>query len=153
MADSTFVMLKPDAVERHLVYQVMRYFDRSGIFARCFDVQTATAQRMRLHYAEHIARFGPDFERKTLEMFAGRVVIPILLAGGPDVIADVRRIVGATEPAKAAKGTIRGDLGLGDSYAQSNAEDRLVRNLIHASDFPEAVRREAGIWLPDYSIG
>lgn len=144
-------MLKPDALDRHLVYQVMAYFDRSGICIRCFDLQTATAGKMERHYAENIRKYGPDFRRKTLAMFENHLVIPAILTGSSDIVAEVRRIVGATEPAKAAAGTIRGDLGLGDSYAHSSAEDRLVRNLIHASDSPQAAVQEAGIWLPEYS--
>jgi len=152
MSDVTFVMLKPDAIERNLVYTVMSYFEKAGIYAKCFDLQKVEPERIKQHYAEHIAKFGPDFERKTLEMFENKYVVPIVLAGSGDVIARVRQIVGTTEPLKAAKGTIRGDMGLDDSYAKSTAENRLVSNLIHASDCIEAVRREAGIWLPDYSL-
>lgn len=144
-------MLKPDALDRHLVFRVMSYFDGTGIAIRCFDLQTATAAKMERHYAENIRKYGPDFRRKTMAMFENHPVIPVILTGGPGIVAKVRRIVGPTEPAKAAPGTIRGDLGLGDSYERSAAEDRLVRNLIHASDSPEAAVQEAGIWLPEFS--
>jgi nucleoside-diphosphate kinase len=152
MKDITFVMLKPDAIDRKLVYEIISYFEKEGIYARSFDLQTVKAQIIKEHYAEHILKFGADFERKTLEMFENKLVIPIVLTGDKDIIAKVRRIVGATEPLKAEKGTIRGDLGEGDSYPLSTTENRLVRNLIHASDCVDAVRREAKLWLPNFSL-
>ena len=148
----SFVMLKPDAMEKNLAYKIVMYFRDSGINIECFDVMTADEAKIRVHYAEHIAKYGEDFARKMLDYFVGKTVVPIVLSGGENVIADVRRIVGATEPAKAEKGTIRGDWGGDDCYAKSVAENRVVKNLIHASDSVEAVIREAKIWLPDYKI-
>lgn len=148
----TFVMLKPDAIDRNLVFKIMSYFEREGILTNSFDLQTVKAERIKEHYAEHILKFGADFEKKTLDMFDNKTVIPIVLTGDDDVINHVRRIVGSTQPAKADSGTIRGDLGEGDDYIKSTAENRLVRNLIHASDSIEAVRREIKIWIPDYQL-
>lgn len=150
MPKMTFVLLKPDAVERKLVREIISYFADRSIFPKLFDLQTATAEKITAHYAEHIEKFGPEFEQKTKAMFEGKTVVPIVLTGTEDVIRDVRSIVGATEPAKAERGTIRGDLGVGDSYEKAAAEHRLVANLIHASDSEEAVRRETEIWLPGY---
>lgn len=146
----TFVMLKPDAVQRQLVYKVFEYFLKAGLKIECFDVKTATAETICRHYAEHIGKYGPNFKKQTLDMFEGKTVVPAILSGPEDVVEKVREIVGATQPAKAEKGTVRGDLGLGDSYEFSVPEGRLVRNLIHASDTPEAVKSEAALWLPEY---
>ncbi|HEX2938428.1 MAG TPA: nucleoside-diphosphate kinase [Ruminiclostridium sp.] len=148
----TFVMLKPDAVARELGYDIMEYFTKNGISIECFDVQVATEEKVRRHYEEVISKYGEKFAQQMLDMFKGKTVVPIILSGGDDIIAQVRHIVGATEPAKADKGTIRGDLGLGDCYAISVPEGRVVRNLIHASDSIEAVNREISIWLPKYKI-
>lgn len=148
----TFVMLKPDAVKRELGFDIMQYFISKGIKIECFDVQIATEEKVRLHYKEVIGKYGEKFARQMLDMFEGKTVVPIILSGGDDIIADVRKIVGATEPAKAEPGTIRGDLGLGDSYAVSVPEGRVVRNLIHASDCIEAVKAEISVWLPKYKI-
>lgn len=148
----TFVMLKPDAVERQLGFEIMQYFLKEGIRIECFDVQTATEPRIREHYAEVISKYGEDFARKMLNMFEGKIVVPIILSGEGDVISKVRKIVGATEPSKAEKGTIRGDLGNGDNYEKAVSEGRVVRNLIHASDSVEAVKREISIWLPNYKF-
>jgi nucleoside-diphosphate kinase len=148
----TFVMLKPDAVKRELGYDVLRYFTKVGIAIACFDIQVATEEKIRKHYEEVITKYGEKFAQQMLDMFLGKTVVPIVLSGGDDIIALVRHIVGATEPAKADKGTVRGDLGLGDCYAISVPEGRVVRNLIHASDSIEAVRREIAIWLPKYPL-
>lgn len=152
MKNVTFVMLKPDAIDKHLAYTILQYFRRAGIEIDCFDVQTATKERISVHYGEHFEKLGPVFAQRMLDTFVGKTVVPVILKGGEDIIEKVREIVGATEPAKAAKGTIRGDWGDGDSYERSTREQRVVRNLIHASDSPEAVRREAKIWLPDYLL-
>ena len=148
----TFVMLKPDAVDRQLGYDVMQYLLGSGLKIECFDVQVATEEKVVVHYEEVIAKYGDSFKTKMLRTFKGKTVVPIVLSGEGDVIAQVRKIVGATEPVKAEKGTIRGDLANGDSYVLSEAENRIVRNLIHASDSPEAVKREISIWLPKYKF-
>lgn len=148
----TFVFLKPDALERGLVYEVLSYFLRKGIAIRALDLQTVKTETICAHYATHIEKYGPDFKKQTLDMFAGKQVMPIILEGNASVVEDVRAIVGATQPAKAAQGTIRGDLGLGDCYERSVAEGRLVRNLIHASDSEEAVRAETRLWLPQFSF-
>lgn len=148
----TFVMLKPDAVKRELGYDILRYFKKAGIGIACFDIQVATEDKIRKHYEEVIAKYGEKFAQQMLDMFLGETVVPTVLSGGEDIIAQVRQIVGATEPAKADKGTVRGDLGLGDCYAISVPEGRVVRNLIHASDSIEAMRREIAIWLPKYPL-
>lgn len=152
MSEVTFVLLKPDAIERKLVREIIPYFAKNHIFPVLFDLQTATAEKITAHYAEHIEKFGIEFELKTKVMFEGKTVVPIILSGTDDIIEKVRKIVGATEPSKAESGTIRGDLGAGDSYEKSTAEHRLVANLIHASDSEEAVKREIGIWLPGYQF-
>lgn len=152
MSEVTFVLLKPDAIERKLVCKILSYFANRNIFPQLFDLQTATAEKITTHYAEHIEKFGTEFELKTKIMFEGKTVIPIVLAGANGIIQNVRKIVGVTEPAKAGSGTIRGDLGDGDSYAKADSEHRLVANLIHASDSEEAVKRESGIWLPNYCL-
>lgn len=152
MPNITFVMLKPDAIERNLVYTTLSYFEKNGIYAKCFDLQKVDTERIKRHYGEHIQKFGPSFEKATLNTFEGKYVIPCVLTGEGDVIARVREIVGATQPEKAAKGTIRGDLGLDDNYEKAGMENRMVNNLIHASDCTEAVIREIGIWLPEYKL-
>lgn len=150
--NKTFVFLKPDALERGLTYTILSYLLREGIAICALDLQTVKPETICAHYAAHIKKYGATFQKQTLDMFAGKQVMPVILGGKESVIEDVRAIVGATQPAKAAQGTIRGDLGLGDCYERSTREDRLVRNLIHASDSEEAVYAETKLWLPQYAF-
>jgi nucleoside-diphosphate kinase len=148
----TFVMLKPDAIEQHKSFDIMNYFKKNGIFIGYFDIQIADEEKIKLHYSEHIQRFGEDFSHKMIDFFSGKAVLPVVLHGGENIINEVRAIVGATEPANAAKGTIRGDLGGNDCYELAAKQNRLVKNLIHASDSTENVTREIKIWLPEYKF-
>lgn len=150
--NKTFVFLKPDALERKLVYTILSYLLREGITIRALDLQTVKPETICAHYAVHIKKYGTTFKKQTLDMFGGKQVMPIILEGKENVVEDVRVIVGATQPAEAAQGTIRGDLGLGDCYERSTKENRLVRNLIHASDSEEAVYAEAKLWLPQFTF-
>ena len=82
-----------------------------------------------------------------LDYFNDKYVLPMVVRGeSPDLVADIRRIVGATNPANADKGTIRGDLGC-DSYEKCNRENRSCQNLIHASDSAENARIETALWF------
>ena len=148
----SFIMLKPDALERGLCVQILERLKAAGVEIEMADCRKVGAQLLSQHYAEVIARFGPDFERQCVDYFANRWVMPMVVKGESDtLIADIRKVVGATNPAAAEKGTIRGDFGI-DSYEKCNVEPRACENLIHASDSPEAVRREIGLWFgPAYA--
>lgn len=142
-----FVMLKPDAVRRGLAEEIVRRLRRGGFTVEQLACKTATAELIRAHYADNIVKYGPDFARRASACFDGQTVLPMLLGSEQaDIVARVRALVGATDPQKAARGTIRGDLGV-DSFEKSNAEDRMCENLIHASDSDEAVRAEAAVWF------
>ena len=142
-----FVMLKPDAVRRGLAEEIVRRLRQGGFTVEQLACKTATAELIRAHYADNIVKYGPDFARRASACFDGQIVLPMLLGSqSPDIVAKVRELVGATNPEKAAPGTIRGDLGV-DSFDKSNAEDRMCENLIHASDSDEAVRTEAAVWF------
>lgn len=142
-----FVMLKPDAVRRGLVEEIARRLRAGGFTIERMACKQATAELIRAHYADNIVKYGPNFERQAAVCFDGQLVLPILLGSeSPDIVAQVRALVGATNPANAAAGTIRGDLGI-DSFEKSNAEHRMCENLIHASDSDAAVRAEAAIWF------
>ncbi len=148
----SFIMLKPDALERGLTIPVLTYLKNAGIEIEMIDCRKVDTKLLEQHYAEAIGKLGPDFERKCTDYFTNRWTIPVIVKSEqPDLIAQIRHIVGATNPAAAEKGTIRGDLGI-DSYEKCGAEDRCCQNLIHASDSPEAVRREIALWFgEDYA--
>ena len=133
--DRTFVACKPDAVERGLIGEIMRRFERRNlriVAAELRQIDEATAKR---HYAEHEGK--PFFDG--LVAFITRGPAMLLVVEGPeDTWEVVRTMMGATNSAKAAPGTIRGDLGI-----------EFTENLVHGSDSAASAAREIGIFFPD----
>ena len=133
--DRTFVACKPDAVERGLIGEIISRFERRNLTivrAELRQIDEATAKR---HYAEHEGK--PFFD--SLVSFITRGPAMLLVVEGPeDTWEVVRTMMGATNPRKAAPGTIRGDLGI-----------LFTENLVHGSDGPESAVRELGIFFPD----
>ena len=133
MADRTLVIIKPDAVERGLVGQIISRFERKGLTIDALERRTMDATLADEHYADHVSKpFYPPLK----EFMTGGPLIAAILSGD-QAIEVVRTLVGATDGRKAAAGTIRGDLSL------SNRE-----NLVHASDSPDSAKREIALWFP-----
>ena len=133
MTERTLVLIKPDAVARGLVGEVIARFERKGLTLSALVLRTMDVEMADRHYAEHLEKaFYPplrDF------MTSGPLLAGIF--SGDEAVDVVRALVGATDGRKAAAGTIRGDLSL------SNRE-----NLVHASDSPESAARELALWFP-----
>lgn len=143
----SFIMLKPDALQRELVERIMEYFSKEGIEIERLGYRIVTEELLSVHYAHVIAKYGPDFKRKLMDYFYQKGVIPMIVRSEKEnLVDDIRRIVGATEPVKADKGTIRGDLS-DDSFEKCAAENRSCENLIHASDSVENARQETAVWF------
>ena len=117
--ERTFVMAKPDAVQRGLVGEIVRRLERRGLKLVAAKVMTIDRDLAQAHYAEHEDK--PFFD-DLVEFITAGPVVPMVWAG-EDAVAQVRSMMGATDPAEAAPGTIRGDLALD-----------LGRNVIHGSD-------------------
>ncbi|MCY7372940.1 MAG: nucleoside-diphosphate kinase [Spirochaetaceae bacterium] len=133
MSERTLVLVKPDAVRRGLVGEVLGRFERKGLLIVALDqrrIDPGTADR---HYAEHVEK---DWYPPLREFITSGPLVAIVLEGD-EAISVVRGINGATDGRAAAAGTIRGDLSL------SNRE-----NLVHASDSAESAAREIGIFFP-----
>ena len=132
--ERTLVLVKPDALRRGLLGEILSRFERKGLTIDALVVRTMNAELADQHYAEHVERdFYPP-----LKQFMTSGPLAALVLSGDEVIAVVRALVGATDGRKAAAGTIRGDLSL------SNRE-----NLVHASDSAESAKRELALWFPD----
>ena len=134
MTERTLVLIKPDAVRRGLVGEVLARFERKGLGIVSMDlrtIDTATADR---HYAEHV---GKDWYPPLRAFITSGPLVAMVLEGD-QAVAVVRGLNGATDGRAAAAGTIRGDLSL------SNRE-----NLVHASDSVESSAREISIFFPD----
>ena len=134
MSSRTLVLLKPDAVRRGLVGEILSRFEAKGLSIVALSMRTIDGAKADEHYAEHVERdFYPPLRAFVT---SGPLVAAVL--EGDEAIDVVRAINGATDGRKAAPGTIRGDLSL------SNRE-----NLVHGSDSAESAEREIKIWFPD----
>jgi nucleoside-diphosphate kinase len=134
MADRTLVLLKPDAVERGLVGEILSRFERKGLRLVALDLRSLDADTLDRHYAEHV---GKGFYADLVAFMSRGPVVALVLEGPEDTWEVVRSMMGATNPRKAAPGTIRGDLGI-----------LFTENLVHGSDGPESAQREMGIFFP-----
>jgi nucleoside-diphosphate kinase len=131
--ERSLVLIKPDAVRRGLLGEILSRFERKGLIVEALELRTMDASLADAHYAEHVDKaFYPP-----LKEFMTSGPLAALVLSGDSVIEVVRAMIGATDGRKAAAGTIRGDLAL------SNRE-----NLVHASDSPESAERELALWFP-----
>ena len=134
MTQRTLVLLKPDAVRRGLVGEVLGRFEAKGLSIVAMEHRTIDAAQADRHYAEHVDKaFYPP-----LRDFVTSGPLVALVLEGEEAVEVVRAANGATDGRAAAPGTIRGDLSL------SNRE-----NLVHGSDSPDSAVREIRIWFPD----
>jgi nucleoside-diphosphate kinase len=147
---NTLILLKPDAMQRQLDQDILTFFTSRGLtIVRQARVKVKKATILR-HYEEVIARIGKGpFRQYVIKEFVGQtVLVAELESPSPDVIEQVRAWVGATDPVLASKDSIRGMYGE-DSLYQARDEERMLRNLIHASDAKESVKRELQLWFGD----
>ena len=133
--DRTFVICKPDAVERGLVGEIFARFERKGLRIVAAELRTLDPQTLGRHYAEHE---GKPFYDDLIGFMSRGPAVAIVLEGPADTFKVVRAMMGATNPRDAAPGTIRGDLGI-----------ELTENLVHGSDSPESAAREIAIFFPN----
>lgn len=132
--ERTLVLIKPDAVRRGLIGDIIGRFERKGLALVAMTLRGMDAELADIHYVDHVDKsFYPPLK----EFMTGGPLVALVLAGD-QAIDVVRALVGATDGRKAAAGTIRGDLSL------SNRE-----NLVHASDAPESAAREIKLWFPE----
>ena len=133
--DRTFVICKPDAVERGLSGEIVARLERKGLRVVAAELRTIEEATARRHYAEHDGK--PFFA--DLVAFITRGPALLLVVEGPEeTFKVVRTLMGSTNPRDAAPGTIRGDLGI-----------LLTENLVHGSDAPESAEREIDIFFPN----
>lgn len=135
--DRTFVICKPDAVERGLTGEILGRLERRGLRLAAVELRTIDADTARRHYGEHEGK--PFFD--DLVAFITRSPAILAVVEGPaDTWKVVRTMMGATNPREAAPGTIRGDLAID-----------FTENLVHGSDGPESAEREIGLFFPGLS--
>lgn len=138
--EETLVLIKPDATGRNIIGSVLKYFEMNDLkVTQIRSIYQPPLCLCSLHYQEHK---GKDFFQRNIEFLHSGLVIAVVISGN-DAIHSVREIIGATDPAKALRGTIRGDLTWVD-----HRRTKLPYNLVHASDSSEAAKREIGLWFP-----
>lgn len=135
MSSRTLFLCKPDAVARGLVGEITARVERKGIRIVAMDLRRIDADLAGRHYAEH--RDKPFFA-DLVAFITGGPLVAMVLDGGPDTWAVVRRLMGATNPREAEPGTIRGDLAL-----------ETGENLVHGSDGPDSAAREIALFFPE----
>ena len=133
MTERTLLVIKPDGVERRLVGEIISRIERKGLTVAALEMRIVGEELARRHYAEHD---GKPFFGSLLEFITSGPLVAAIVEG-PQAVAAVRQLAGATDPVeKAAPGTIRGDFGLETQF-----------NLVHGSDSTESAGREIALWF------
>ncbi|KAF5416443.1 MAG: Nucleoside diphosphate kinase [Candidatus Methanogaster sp.] len=128
--EQTFVMIKPDGVQRGLVGEIVSRIERKGLRIVAMRMCQVTDETARRHYAEHVEK---PFFSSLIEFITSSPAVPMIVEGA-DAVSVMRTIAGTTDPKEALVGTIRGDFGLD-----------VGRNLIHSADSLDSAKREIAI--------
>lgn len=173
--ERTFVILKPDTVQRSLVGEIIKRVERTGLKCTAMKMFVPDEARLLQHYnkteewflkkgsniVKELEERGLPIEKEAIEYGRDiiRTIVTYMTAGpvvamvweGNKAVEVVMKIVGTTEPATSDVGTIRGDYTI-DSYGLASVDNRSVRNLVHCSDAPEEAERELAIWFTESEL-
>jgi nucleoside-diphosphate kinase len=142
----TLILLKPDALDRGVVGEILTRFERVGVKIVGMKILLSEKDTAMKHYTEDLARRrGEAIRQLMIEMLTAGPIVALVLEG-IEMVELARKMVGETEPKKAAPGTIRGDYSH-VSYKYSDAKKIGVFNLIHASASPEEADVEINVWF------
>jgi nucleoside-diphosphate kinase len=130
--EETLVLVKGDGVRRRLVGEIIRRIENTGLDIHAMQLMDVSRELAEEHYAEHREKL---FFEELVEFITSTPVVAMRV-GGEGAISIVRKLMGATNPANAAPGTIRGDLALS-----------MPDNLVHGSDSPESAQRELKLFF------
>tara|TARA_Y100000034_G_scaffold84826_1_gene101749 strand:- start:427 stop:996 length:570 start_codon:yes stop_codon:yes gene_type:complete len=172
VTEQTLILLKPDSVQRSLVGQIITRFEQAGLKIAAMKMLHTSEELAENHYKldESWARAVFEKTKKAREedgeefpykdhMEYGKMIQswninflregPVIAAvlKGPHAVEIVRKMAGPTEPRQAPPGTIRGDFATLESYPVANDKERVLRNLVHASDSTETAEREISLWF------
>jgi nucleoside-diphosphate kinase len=131
---STLLIVKPDAIRRGLIGEVLNRIERKGLRIEAMRMTTVDRELAERHYAEHAEK---PFFGELVEFITGGPVV-VAKVTGREAISVLRALMGATDPAASPPGTIRGDLGT-----------ILTENIVHGSDSPESAKRELELFFSD----
>ena len=173
--ERTLVIIKPDGVQRSLIGESLKRFERTGLKFIALKLVVPKEEQCWKHYnkdeewflkkgnrivedrtahglpvEKEALEYGKDIIQANVDFFLSGPVVAMVIEGNQSV-SIVKKIVGGTEPTTSDVGTIRGDFTL-DSYSLSSLDNRSVRNLIHCSDSPEEAEREIKLWFAENEI-
>lgn len=173
--ERSLVILKPDAVQRSLMGEILKRFEQTGLKISAMKMFVPTEENLLTHYhkddewflkkgnriiddlkshnmpvEKEAIEYGKDIIRTIVRYMTAAPVVAMVIEGN-QAVAVVTKLVGTTEPATSDVGTIRGDYTV-DSYGHSSFENRAVRNLVHQSESPEEAEREIAIWFKEEEI-
>lgn len=173
--ERTLVILKPDAIQRSLVGQILTRFERTGLKFAAVKFFVPPAETTWTHYGKNdewflkkgtriveerkknnlpiekeAIEYGKDIIQGCVDLFTCGPVLAMVIEGNQSV-AIVKKLVGGTEPTTSDVGTIRGDFTV-DSYELAGIDSRAVRNLVHCSDSVEEAEREIKLWFNEEEI-
>ncbi len=137
MTERTFIAIKPDGVKRNLIGRIITRFEEKGYKIIGLKLLLPTLEHAEKHYAEHKGK--PFYDRLIRYITSGPIVA--MVVEGPNVIAESRKMMGATKPENAEAGTIRFEYAICQEY-----------NIIHGSDSPESAEREIAIYFKEEEL-
>jgi nucleoside-diphosphate kinase len=132
--EQTLILAKPDAVQRGLAGEILGRFERRGLKVRAARLLVATRELGEAHYEEHKDK---PFFGELVDFITSSPTLALVFEG-EGAVATCRLTIGATDPAEALPGSLRGQYALA-----------MPNNLVHGSDSPESAQREIGLWFPD----
>ena len=133
MSERSLVLIKPDAVARGLIGEILSRYERRGLVVRELSMRTITGDFADQHYAEHV---GKDWYPGLRAFITSGPLVAAVLEG-PGAVSAIRTMNGTTNGNTAAPGSVRGDLALTGR-----------ENVVHSSDSTESARREIDLWFP-----
>ncbi|MHB1835763.1 MAG: nucleoside-diphosphate kinase [Solirubrobacteraceae bacterium] len=134
--ERTLILVKPDAFARNLTGEIIARFERKGLRLVALQLMTLSRSLAERHYAEHE---GKPFYGELVDFITSGPLVALVLEGESAIVA-ARQVIGATDPLKAANGSIRGDYAIA-----------VGQNMVHGSDGPESAAREVALFFPDLS--
>ena len=134
MIEKTYIMIKPDAVASGKIGRIVSRFEDAGLHIERMELATLSPDQAAANYAEHL---GKPFYEGLIDYITSGPVVKMVVSG-PDAVAVSRKLMGVTDPALAAPGTIRGDFGLS-----------VDANVIHGSDSVQSAQREVELFFGD----
>lgn len=146
--ERTLVLLKPDAVKRGLMGEIISRFEKAGLKIVGMKLKWADAEKAGKHYTEDIAQRRGEKVRQVLLDFITTGPVLAFVVEGIAAIENVRMMAGETEPKSAAPGSIRGDYSH-VSFKHADEEGKAVENIIHASSDADDAQREIYLWFND----